>query len=131
MNKKAQGLSLNTVVIAAIVLIVLVVLIGIFTGSLGQFVKDFLGISQKSCPDANQKAECDYVMEKEIYGPFEPELKEEKCCQPITNCEDLRGECLATGACANKPGGAKANRLGPGDEWCKEKSSTTPECCRR
>ena len=35
MNKKAQGLSLNTIIIAIIVLIVLVVLVMIFTGYFG------------------------------------------------------------------------------------------------
>jgi hypothetical protein len=39
MKKKAQGLSLNTVIIAAIVLIVLVVLWAIFTGRMGAFNK--------------------------------------------------------------------------------------------
>ena len=37
MKKKGQGLSLNTVIIAAIVLIVLVVLWAIFTGRMGAF----------------------------------------------------------------------------------------------
>ena len=35
--KKAQGLSLNTIVIAAVALIVLVVLVLIFTGNIGGF----------------------------------------------------------------------------------------------
>ena len=35
MNKKAQGLSLNTIIVAIVVLIVLVVLIMIFTGYFG------------------------------------------------------------------------------------------------
>ena len=39
MNKKSQGLSLNTIIIAAIVLIVLVVLWAIFTGRMGGFSK--------------------------------------------------------------------------------------------
>jgi len=39
-NKKAQGLSVRTVVIAAIVIIVLVVLWGIFTGKMKFFSKD-------------------------------------------------------------------------------------------
>ncbi|MBI2134985.1 hypothetical protein HYU09_03265 [Candidatus Woesearchaeota archaeon] len=39
MNRKAQGLSINTIIIAAIALIVLVVLIAIFTGRLGLFSK--------------------------------------------------------------------------------------------
>ena len=38
MNKKAQGLSINVIIIVAIALIVLVVLIAIFTGRLGSFV---------------------------------------------------------------------------------------------
>lgn len=39
MNKKAQGLSVNVIIIAAIALIVLVVLVAIFTGRLGLFSK--------------------------------------------------------------------------------------------
>ena len=39
MKKRAQGLSINVIVIVAIALIVLVVLIAIFTGRLGGFVK--------------------------------------------------------------------------------------------
>jgi len=37
MNKRGQGLSLNTIIIAAIVLVVLVVLWAIFTGRMGGF----------------------------------------------------------------------------------------------
>jgi uncharacterized membrane protein YqiK len=37
MNKKGQGLSLTTIIIAAIALIVLVVLVMIFTGRIGIF----------------------------------------------------------------------------------------------
>ncbi len=36
-HKKAQGISINTVIIAAIALIVLVVLIAVFTGRIGLF----------------------------------------------------------------------------------------------
>jgi len=39
-NLKSQGLSLNTIIIAAIVLIVLVVLWSIFTGKIGGFSKE-------------------------------------------------------------------------------------------
>ena len=39
MNKKAQGISINTIIIAAIALAVLVVLFAIFTGRLGSFSK--------------------------------------------------------------------------------------------
>ena len=39
MNKKGQGISINTIIIAAIGLAVLVVLFAIFTGRLGIFTK--------------------------------------------------------------------------------------------
>ena len=39
MAKKAQGISINTVIIAAIALVVLVVLVAIFTGRIGLFSK--------------------------------------------------------------------------------------------
>ena len=41
--KKAQGISINMIIVAAIALIVLVVLVAIFTGRLGGFAK-MLGI---------------------------------------------------------------------------------------
>lgn len=39
MNKRGQGLSITTIIVAAIALIVLVVLVAIFTGRLGGFSK--------------------------------------------------------------------------------------------
>ena len=47
MNKKAQGLSINVIIIVAIALIVLVVLIAIFTGRLGIFI---LGLKSTGDP---------------------------------------------------------------------------------
>jgi len=49
MNKKAQGLSINVIIIVAIALIVLVVLIAIFTGRLGAFTSGLQGAT--SCND--------------------------------------------------------------------------------
>ncbi len=49
--KKAQGLSLNTIIIAAIVLIVLVVLWAIFTGRMGVFTKGVKDIEKLRCTD--------------------------------------------------------------------------------
>lgn len=40
MNKKAQGLSINTIIIAAIALLVLVVLSVVFTGRMGFWTKE-------------------------------------------------------------------------------------------
>jgi flagellar basal body-associated protein FliL len=54
MNKKAQGLSVNVIIIVAIALIVLVVLVAVFTGSLGNFtttVKEQQGDSSKLCSE--------------------------------------------------------------------------------
>ncbi len=39
MNNKAQGISINTIIIAALALAVLVVLFAIFTGRMGIFTK--------------------------------------------------------------------------------------------
>lgn len=38
MDKRAQGLSINVIIIVAIALIVLVVLIAVFTGRMGSFI---------------------------------------------------------------------------------------------
>jgi len=51
-SKKGQGLPMNTIVIAALVLIVLVVLIMIFTGSMGKWLQDLkLARETKNCED--------------------------------------------------------------------------------
>ena len=58
-SKKAQGLPMNTIVIAAIVLVVLVVLIMIFTGSIGKWRQD---IEEKPCTEVGgecQDPPCD------------------------------------------------------------------------
>ncbi len=46
MNKKGQGLSLTTIIVAAIALIVLVVLVMIFTGRIGVFKEGVEEIGQ-------------------------------------------------------------------------------------
>lgn len=38
LKRKAQGMSVNVIIVAAIALIVLVVLVAVFTGKFGQFV---------------------------------------------------------------------------------------------
>ncbi len=53
--KKAQGLSLNTVVIAALVLIVLVILIVILSGKMGGFK---MGIDACDGDCKNKASEC-------------------------------------------------------------------------
>lgn len=48
--KKAQGLSLNTIIIAAIALVVLIVLWAIFTGRMGVFSTGLQEV-EKNCND--------------------------------------------------------------------------------
>lgn len=51
-RKKAQGLPLTTIIIAAIGMIVLVVMVAIFTGRIGGFGKDVETAQTVSCSDA-------------------------------------------------------------------------------
>jgi uncharacterized membrane protein len=48
MKRKAQGLSLNTIIIAAIVLIVLIVLIAVFTGKINIFGDSYADADDKA-----------------------------------------------------------------------------------
>ncbi len=58
--KKGQGLSLNTIIIAAIVLIVLIVLWAIFTGRMGTFTTETKAKTEgEECPAENWKDACD------------------------------------------------------------------------
>ncbi|MBD3355092.1 hypothetical protein GF361_03855 [Candidatus Woesearchaeota archaeon] len=47
MDKKAQGLPINVIIVAAIALIVLVVLVAIFTGRLGLFGQEVSKVGQE------------------------------------------------------------------------------------
>lgn len=69
-NKKAQGLSLNVIIVAVIVLIVLVVLIVIFSGKIGSFSK-----STTSTSSEYQASKC------KVPGT-------ERTCRTKTGCED-------------------------------------------
>lgn len=51
---KAQGLSLNTIIIAAIVLIVLIVLWAIFTGRMGKFTAGLKSEEEKAQAEAKK-----------------------------------------------------------------------------
>ena len=80
MTKKAQGLSLNTIIIAAVVLIVLLILVGVFTGYFGKFLPSFMAGAEKTCPDEQIKNECNFETEKPVLGNFNPALPEGKVC---------------------------------------------------
>ena len=56
MKKKAQGISITTIIVAAIALIVLVVLIAVFTGRMGIFGRDLTTAQDGSlCTGSNMQ----------------------------------------------------------------------------
>jgi len=102
MNKKAQGLSLNTIVIAAIVLIILLVLVGIFTGYFGNFAPALKGAGERTCdiegftprPELQGCAD----NEQRVYGNFKKGTLDpgQVCCKLVSgDCsDDFDGVCL-------------------------------------
>ena len=74
-NKRGQGLSLNTIIIAAIALIVLVVLVMIFTGRMSVFTGQV-----STC--ANQGGRCMTTTECE-QSPAGNEIKASDCALEI------------------------------------------------
>lgn len=85
-SNKAQGLSLDTIVIAAIVLTILVVLIMVFTGRMTWFNDLFHGETSKECGDygGTWEIECNPETQQEVFGLFEDRNLEankgKKCC---------------------------------------------------
>ena len=49
MNNKAQGLSMNVIIVAAIALLVLVVIVAIFSGRMGIFNRDLTDQAKNEC----------------------------------------------------------------------------------
>ena len=58
-NKKAQGISLNVIIIAVLALIVLVVLVIIFTGSTGDVSQDIKSCRGPVFECVDDQAKCD------------------------------------------------------------------------
>ncbi len=106
MGKSAQGLSLNTIVIGAIVLVVLLVLIGIFTGYFSNFVPGFKSASEQKCEGTlfSVKEYCDETTEKEVFGNFAGKVPTgQKCCK-AKGCEDYSDHvCQSGAACVSLP----------------------------
>jgi len=134
MNDKAQGLSLNTIVVAAIVLIVLIVLIGIFTGYFSKFIPSLTGASEQQC-----SLSAGYTQEDEtdgcgnaatrVYANFAKDaLPEGKICCKLSfrDCSnELDGFCTST-SCSSASmgpeipaGNAGCERDNPGTICCK------------
>ena len=96
MQRKAQGLSLNTMVIAAIVLIVMAVLIGIFSGYIGNVIPGLETVSESKCEvpltERSKETGCQ-SNEKQVYENFGAEFNSKSVC-----CR-RSGECLFPHAC--------------------------------
>ena len=88
--KKAQSISINTIIIAAIALAVLVVLFMVFTGKIGNFVKtsDAVTSCQQTCkataktnaPLVDENQDCTLGQE---FGGFVTDsgVRKKCCCQ--------------------------------------------------
>ena len=98
MKKKAQGISINTIIIAAIALIVLVIIVAIFTGRLGEFSFGVANCEDKggTCTSYNPNQEtaasvCEGMNAAPLRGTncgredqYNTEGREGICCIPIT-----------------------------------------------
>lgn len=93
--KKAQGLSLNTIIIAAIVLIVLIVLWAIFTGRMGGFTKGVTTTEREALEEAKDIAK-EAQTEVEI-GSILGELLECSATTTTGKCKCGTAECTANG----------------------------------
>ena len=84
-NKKAQGISINVIIIAALALAVLVVLFAIFTGRLGIFSKaldsctNLGGTCKASCSSGT---ETEYIAQRTDCGK-DKNMESPKCCIPV------------------------------------------------
>jgi hypothetical protein len=90
MHKKAQGLSMHTIVIAVIVLIVLFVLITVFTGYFGNFISGFTQTSTRSCEDGFEQRESRCLDgEKRVFGNFQPPLQPDSVCCKLPGTDSV------------------------------------------
>ena len=97
MRKKSQGLSINVIILVAIGLIVLVVLIAVFTGRMGNFVKgvDTTATCKSSCKafgreaytgaDALTEDECNAIDKSKIVAGTYEDIPTGNvcCCEPL------------------------------------------------
>ena len=120
MSSKAQGLSLNAIIIAVIVLVVLLIILGITWGYFGKrWVPGFSNVSDTSCGSqgGQAKASCDASTENEIFTA--QVAAGQKCCAGKT-CEDMGGICCIR---------SSLPLLRSKDPGCKAKDVNIPNCC--
>ncbi len=81
--KKGQGLSLNTIIVAAIVLIVLVVLIMVFTGRMQIFNIGLGNATNPVCKNSEGRdCQLDCPMHRVVVGDYSDCVGDERCCRP-------------------------------------------------
>ncbi len=85
MSSKGQGLSLNTVIIAALVLVVLLILLGITTGYFGKWTDDFKKLSETSCAGnggkvVSESEVCNSPYKDSISVAYDDVNPDQKCC---------------------------------------------------
>ena len=87
--KKAQEISVHMIVVAAIALLVLVVLILIFTGRIGEFSKGIKECPTESSRCVDQRNECsesEAVIPRKCFKEGGGEGS--YCCMPLTKQEE-------------------------------------------
>ena len=104
-NKKAQGLPMNTIVIAALVLVVMIVLILIFTGNIGGWRGDV----EKTETSAMARAKCIGKMGQVMEGITCPGTHNKEgvtglgenlvCCIQKKTCGQQGGQWEEGGVC--------------------------------
>lgn len=95
MSSKGQGLSLNTIVIAAIVLVVLLIIVGMTTGYFGKWTGTFKSASD-TCQGAggqviDKTKSCSSGL-KESTQSYPDVLEDKKCCVK-PSCGEAFGTC--------------------------------------
>ena len=113
MSRKAQGLSLNAIVIAVIVLVVLIIIIGVTTGYFGAWKIKFGKISDTSCKSqgGTVKSQCADIGERNLGGYYDDvndgqvccavcgQSNNQPCCQTATPCNTASGLTCKNDVC--------------------------------
>ncbi len=122
--KKGQGLSLNTIIIAAIVLIVLVVLWAIFTGRMGVFSRGLSETTKENtCEEAGgeKRSGSDCGTDTILWGKYSNVGSGQICCRVEGTCTgnfQKAGETgTGTGTCSDFNGRKSVCEAKSGCSW--------------
>ena len=131
MSRKAQGLSLNTIIIAAVVLIVLIILVGMTTGYFKKWTPSFTKVSD-TCQGNDGK-----VIEKDVACPagfkessttYADVMEDKKCCT-ATGCAGFGGRCWKKSYTC--PGGIEPSPCcAPETDRGKRGCASDETCCK-